>query len=34
MEGTGTDFDVVRLQQRTALLVPELLETQNDFLKT
>ena len=33
MRGTGTDFDVDRLKQSAALLVPILLQTQNYFLK-
>ena len=33
VEGAGTDFDVVGLQERAALLVPKLLQTQDDFLE-
>ena len=34
MEGAGADFDVVGLQQGTALLVPEILQRQDDLLKS
>ena len=33
MRGAGADFHVERLQQRTALLVPIVLQTQDDLLK-
>ena len=33
MESAGADLDVVRLQQQAALLVPVVLQAQDDFLE-
>ena len=34
VKGAGADFDIVGLEQCAPLFVPEILETQNDFLKS
>ena len=34
VEGAGADFNIVGLEQDTALFVPEVLQAQDDFLKS
>jgi hypothetical protein len=34
MKRPRADFNIIRLEQRASLFIPEMLETQNDFLKS